>query len=148
MPSVDVKFDMSGLIEVIEHLGDRVHTVALPIIGETVVSAVDELIQSEGDTSTEGPWNPFSPITFKIHPRRRGGKLLQDTGLLASIQTKIGPDWVELTSPAPYAAAQANGVDPNPIPGLGPIPARDFFAIDLDAVLEDAAESILEEALR
>jgi len=64
------------------------------------------------------------------------------------MQTEIGPDWVEVSSPAPYAAAQRLGVDPNPLPNLGPIPARDFLAIELETVLEEAANAILDEALR
>jgi len=148
MSVVDVHFDMSELERAIGSIYDQIQDVALPIIGETISSAVDEVIQSEGAAGFRGPWPPFSLTTFKIHPRRIGGKLLQDTGLLASIQIDTGPDWVEVASPAPYAAAQQEGVAANPLPGCGPIPPRDFMAIYLEDVLEEAATSILEEALR
>lgn len=150
MSSVNVHFDMRELESAIGSIYEQVQDVALPIIGETVSAAVDELIQSEGATGTQGPWKPFSPNTFKpdIHPRRRGGKLLQDTGLLADIQTEIGYEVVDVLSPAPYGVYQKEGVNPNPWPGFDPIPSRDYLAIDLEKVLEEAAESILEEALR
>lgn len=141
---VDVHFDMHELEEVIRRLGEDIEQTALPIIGETLVTAIDELIQSEGATGTQGKWEPFSPATFDLHPRRRGGKLLQDTGLLANIQTKIGPDWVEVESPAPYAKYHHTGTRKNARQNMRPTPQRDFLAIDLDAALEDAAEQIAE----
>lgn len=143
MSRVDISVDMSELQGELSKIGDRVD-LALPIIGEVLVTAIDELIQSEGAAGTEGEWEPFSPVTFKIHPRREGGKLLQDTGELANMQTEIGPDFVEVFSPAPYAGYQMDGVDPNPIPEFGPIPARDPFAIDLDDVLGEACQLIEE----
>lgn len=141
---VDVHFDMHELEQVIHRLRENVEETALPIVGETLVTAIDELIQSEGATGTQGKWEPFSPTTFKLHPRRRGGKLLQDTGLLANMQTRIGPDWVEVESPAPYAKYHHTGTRKNARPNMGPLPQRDYLAVDLDAVLEDAADQIAE----
>ncbi len=148
MAAVDVHCDLSELARAVEDIASHAQEVALPIVGETISSAIDALIRSTGRTGTDGPWEPFSPVTFKIHPRREGGHLLQNTGELANMQTEVGPDWVEVGSPAPYAQYQREGVDPNPLPNLGPIPARDFLAIDLERALDEAAESILEAVTR
>ncbi|MCP4674351.1 MAG: hypothetical protein GY854_02300 [Deltaproteobacteria bacterium] len=148
MSAVDIHVDTREIERAIGEIGNRVSQVALPIIGATLSTAIDELIQSEGKAGTDGPWDPFSPTTYKLHPRRSGGKLLQDTGLLASMQIEEGPDWVEVGSHAPYAGYHVKGTTKNAIPGMGPMPARNYLAVDLDRVLEDAVDQIVEEAVK
>ncbi len=148
MSNVDIHVDTRELGSAIRNIANRVPQVALPIIGETLSTAIDALIRSTGQTGTDGPWEPFSPVTFKIHPRREGGHLLQNTGELANMQIEEGSDWVEVGSPAPYAGYHVTGTTKNALPGMGPMPARNFLAVDLDRVLEEAADQIVEEVAR
>jgi hypothetical protein len=116
----------------------RTESVPMSVIAEGLITAIDDLIQSEGN----GDWPDLLPSTLKRHPRRRGGQLLQDTGLLAQIQQSPdspGPDWVEVRSPAPYAIYHTSD-EPRKI-----IPLRDFLAIDMPAVLDNIGEELLRE---
>jgi phage gpG-like protein len=135
---------MQQLLEAVEGLDNNVEA-GLPVLGEIIQTAVEEVIQTEGAAGTDGPWEPFSPTTLKLNPKRRGGQLLQDTGLLARLQIRRGMDWVEVRSPAPYAGFHVTGVRQNGIPNLGPVPARNFLAIDLGRILERAAEAVAAE---
>jgi len=124
--------------EVLRAYSERLNGVPFDFIVEGLVTAIDDLIQNEGN----GEWPPLLPSTLKRHPRRRGGQLLQDTGLLAQIQESPGgrgKDWVEVQSPAPYSIFHVSEA-PRKI-----IPLRDFLAIDIDAVLENLGEELLAE---
>lgn len=147
MVHIPVRVDTRDLEIAVKELDGPVEP-ALQIIGEILTTRIDDLIQSEGATGVKGSWDPFSSVTFKLHPGRRGGKLLQKTGQLASMQTSYGSNWVQVGSPAPYAAAHITGVLDNPMPNMGPIPSRDFLAIHLGEALDEAADSIAQEKIR
>jgi len=130
--SVKVHIDTSELEKAIGQYSSRVKNFSMDIAGTALITATDDLIQSEGAKGTDGPWDPFSPETLRRHPRRVGGKLLQDTGLLANIQTtQRGPESVTIASPAPYAG---NHLD-----------TRDFFALKFGDVLDDLGNTSLQE---
>lgn len=116
----------------------RMNSMPLDILSDALIAAIDDLIRSEGN----GEWPELADSTIRRHPRRRGGMLLQDTGLLANIQHVAGSpgtDWVEVGSPAPYAiyhsSRRARRI----------IPLRDFLDIDMLTVLDDISDSILRE---
>ena len=135
--SVDVRFDTEALQARIRAYGTRDKNIPMALVGEMISSAVDDVIQSEGLAGTKGAWDPFLASTLQRHPRRIGGKLLQDTGVLANMQSRPRAREVKVESPAPYAGWHAEGTRA--------IPERDFLAIDFNKVLEDIAEVILME---
>jgi phage gpG-like protein len=134
---------MRQLEALISKFEGNARAVPMAVIGETFATAMDDLIQSEGD----GNWDPFSPVTLRVHPRRRGGKLLQDTGLLANFQIGTGPNWIDILSPAPYARYQQEGTrrTRGMVYSDDGIPARDFTDIDMDAALAESADLVLQE---
>jgi phage gpG-like protein len=138
---VNVKFDMRKLNKLLERYETNARSISMDIVGGTVAAAIDDLIQSEGG----GNWEPFSPVTLKLHPRRRGGSLLQATGQLANMQVDSDRNWTTITSPAPYAIYHHTGT--NRVRGWvfsdEGMPKRDFLDIDMDATLEKAAQLIL-----
>jgi len=145
MGLVNVSVDTSELGRCIEQYSDRIKAVPMAIIGEGLVTAIDDLIQSEG----EGRWPGFSPVTLRLHPERRGGKLLQDTGQLANVQiTEETPNSVTVASPAGYAGFHVTGTyQDNIYNAYAPheMPARNFLGINIGNVLDEAAESITDE---
>jgi len=147
-PSVRVYVDTTELCRVIEGFEERLNACNPEgIIAETVVTAIDDLIQSQGN----GNWPFFSPVTFKVHPDRIGGKLLQGpTGQLANVQPESRPGLATVTSPAPYAQYQQEGtsITWGLIHSRDGIPARDFMGIDLVSTLEDACGLIVQEVVR
>lgn len=117
----------------------RSRNLSMDSIAEGMITAVDDLIQNEGN----GTWADLKPSTLKRHPRRIGGSLLQDSGELAEIQQSPdspGPDWVQIESPAPYGWYHVEGTKH--------MDARNYLAIDLGRVLEQAAEEIAVEVSR
>jgi phage gpG-like protein len=144
MPTVSVIFDTHELTNELKKLQQNGINVPLSIISEGLITAIDEEIQSEG----RGRWDVFMMTTFDIHPRRMGGKLLQDTGVLASMQSSEGVDWVKVKSPADYSGFHVTGAyQKNIFRKLAPhrLPKRDFLLIDLESVLEEAAQAIADE---
>ena len=117
----------------------RARNLSMSAIADGLITAVDDLIQSEG----EDRWPDLLPSTVRRHPERAAGQLLQDTGLLASIQQSPdspGPDWVQIESPAPYGWYHVEGTKH--------MTARNYLAIDLGRVLEQSAEVISQEIVR
>lgn len=143
---MEIYVDASNLSKALDHIERDVERIDLDHLGEIVVTAIDDLIQSQG----AGKWKAFSPATLQLHPERRGGKLLQDTGLLANIQTSRGPGFVKLTSPAPYAGFHITGTtQKNIYRAYAPhtMPERDFMDIDYDKAFDELADMVLREAL-
>lgn len=133
MSLIDVHFDMKDLQRVLGESIRHLKAIPMDVVAETLATAIDDEIQTEG----RGRWADFSLATLKRHPKRSGGMLLQDTGLLANIQTREGNDWAEAISPAPYAGWHVTGTKN--------MPARNFLDIRLDQVLEEIAEFIVDE---
>jgi len=135
---VRAEFVTTQLEEILTAYVRRHDGLPMTVIAEGLITAIDDLIQSEGNHE----WKEFNPDTLKRHPKRRGGLLLQDTGLLAQIQqtpASPGPDWVEVESPAPYAIFHVSRA-PRKI-----IPLRDFLDINMPKVLDDIGDQILSE---
>jgi phage gpG-like protein len=143
---VNVKFDMRQLEMLLSHYEGKARSIPMSIVGETVAAAIDDLIESEGD----GSWKRFSPVTLKLHPNRRGGKLLQATGRLANMQIRSGTNWVDVESPAPYAIYHHMGTDQvrGWVESDEGMPQRDFLDIDMVSTLEEAAGLILADIVQ
>lgn len=138
MSDVDAIFVTTQLERTLTAYVRRLDGLDMSILSEGLITAIDDEIQTEG----HGDWEDFAESTLKRHPRRRGGQLLQDTGLLAQIQESPGspgPDWVEVESPAPYAIFHVSQ-DPREI-----IPLRDFLDIDMETVLDGLGDDVLSE---
>lgn len=136
MEMVRTEFDMSGIDSVLNQMGKRVESFPMEILATGLEGAVDDVIQSEGF----GEWMPLSQATIRINPKRKGGKLLQDTGQLGNMQPSFGADYAEVTSPAPYAGYH--------IEGTRWMPARDWTAVDMDTVLEEFTMMVLNGAVQ
>lgn len=128
-------FDMSELCEAVQRMEERARQVPMAVVAAPFVTAIDDEIQSEG----RGRWPGFAEATLRMHPHRKGGKLLQDTGRLANIQvydmTAVGS--AVIFSPAEYAWKHADGYKR--------IPKRDFLDIDMDDTLEKACNAVVQE---
>ena len=133
MAGVDVGIDVSQLVAQLEEFITDAKGFPMAIIGETFITAIDDLIQSEGN----GQWEGFSESTLRRNPKRKGGELLQDTGLLANIQSETGPDYWQGESPAPYAKWHVNGTKH--------MPKRDFLDIDMEQTLDEVIIQFMEE---
>ena len=115
-----VDVDTSDLRRIFDELTNNAKNVPMGLVAMPFVSAVETEIQTEG----QGQWKPFSETTLRMKPRRRGGKLLQDTGRLASIQVddQNAVGIAIVFSPADYAWKHSDGYKN--------IPQRDPFDID------------------
>ena len=89
---------------------------ALPIIGEMLVGAVQDVFEAEGPG-----WEPLAESTMR---QRRGGppyKILQDTGVLAgSIAARVGSTYVEAVDGTSYGIFHAPDPQRRDWTNLGP----------------------------
>lgn len=136
--SVSVGYDASSLLHLVRELEARGGDAgdALRAVSELVVSAVQDTIEAQGPG-----WPPLAPATLA---RRRGGggsaKMLKDTGNLAGSITRAWSDReAEAYTDVPYAGFH--------VTGTSRMPARDFTAVDIDALLEEAAVLLLGRVL-
>jgi phage gpG-like protein len=144
---VTVNVDTRKLQKVLADFGARADAVNIEgIVGEAVLTAMDDLVDSNGD----GSWPDFSPVTLKVHPRRVGGELLRDTGQLVAFQVLTLPGQAIVKSPAPYAEYHQTGTKKTRgmVYSDEGIPKRDFTAIDLKATLDEACATIVSEIAR
>jgi hypothetical protein len=130
-----VHFDLSGLVSVFDDMADSIESYPMALIATDMVGSVDELIDSQGN----GEWDPLKDSTIRRHPRRAGGRLLQDIGLLANMQPSDGPDWAEVASPAPYSGYH--------VTGTRNMAKRDWTDINMDLLLDNILDSIMEDSL-
>jgi phage gpG-like protein len=152
MANVAVVVETHEIVQELKRLGRKMENVPMALIAEGLITAIDDEIESKG----RGRWQArgggdFSPVTLKLHPGRRGGRPLLDTGELANMQATEGPDWVKVKSPAPYAGFHVTGASQKNIFNvLAPheLPKRDFLDIDLPRVLGEAAEAVAIEGTR
>jgi len=133
----DVTIDVSEVIGEINRLQARGKSIPMAMVAAPFVTAIDDEIQSEG----RGRWPGFSDNTFKWHPERRGGKLLQDTGRLANMQVRENNAAEEaiIFSPSNKAGIHVNGATKKN--GVK-IPRRDPFDIDIGKAESQAAAAI------
>ena len=146
MANVNVKVCTLDVEKLLDRIAQHVQSVPTSLISQMLVTAIEDEIESEG----RGRWEGFSPTTLKLHHRRKGGKLLQDTGNLASIQSDEGDDWAEAWSPAPYAIFHIFGATQDNIylqHAPHRLPQRDFLDVELDEVLEEVVNTFTEEVI-
>jgi phage virion morphogenesis protein len=95
-------------------------------------------------------WQPFSANTFKINPKRKGGKLLQDTGALRlSIKGYRTQDGLQWGSKYKYAGFHQYGANLR-VFGKYPakLPSRPFVYVTkndytrMQQILSDAIEKV------
>lgn len=134
---ISVKFDMSELEAVLNKYAVRDRNIDMVVAAEALRIAMNDVITSEGVKGEQGRWKGFKESTLRRHPRRIGGKLLQDSGFLANIQTRVKPRLAEAYSPAPYAKHH--------ITGTRHMARRDPTAVRWGPLLDDIANSILME---
>lgn len=105
-------------------------------VAEILRTAVEDKFEDEGPG-----WPRLELSTLKRRRISSGARILQDSGHLAA-------------SIMPFATEESAGVSTNVeyaifhLDGTKNMPARDFFDIDQDVVLEQAAELILESIAR
>lgn len=128
-----VEMDMSDVLRELDRRGRVARNLdeVMPRLGEILKTHMDDYVQSEGD----GNWPPFSAETLRRNPRRVGGMLLQDTGLLADFQVDAQSDSVEVFSPAPYAGHHVRS-------------KRDPTAIDMASALAEMSLTLQDELTR
>jgi phage gpG-like protein len=135
---VEVRLDPDDLVMRIERMGGNSKMLPMDAFAALVVAEIDDVFQSEGVEGTEGKWDPLSLETLRRHPRRRGGKILQDTGAMANVQVKEAGDMrVVIASPTGYAQHH--------ITGTRNMPKRDFFALNFEELLEELGILALQE---
>lgn len=137
MAEVDINVDVSDLNAVLAGYIRRSNNLDTSVISSILATEIDDVIQSEGKAGEKGEWDEFSPVTFDLHPRRIGGMLLQDTGVLANIQESSGGFWGMAESPAEYAHWH--------VTGTGNMPERDFLAVELNRVTDEVADTLMQE---
>lgn len=132
--SVSVGYDTSALQRAIRELeakGGRSGD-AMRAASELVVSAVQEVFEQQGPG-----WPPLAPATIA---RRRGGggaakMLIDSSNLVGSITRAWSDKEAEAYTEVPYAGYHVSGTSR--------MPARDFTAVDFDALLDEVGELIL-----
>ena len=120
---------------VLARIGMRAQNVDRDVLGTILLSTIDDVIQSEGVKGAAGAWDPFSPNTRRRRGSMSAAKLLQDTGLLANMQLRDGPDYLEAYSPAEYAIRHVEGNDNLAI--------RDPFDVNQDFMLQEVEDVIM-----
>lgn len=144
--NIDVKIDASDLEKRLKKYALRDRNIDMSIAVQAMDAAMSDVISSEGAKGNQGKWKPFSPVTFKIHPKRIGGQLLQDTGILAAFDFDIKPREAEVYSPAPYAKHHVKGTKRKD--GTEYMPRRDFTDVKWGPLLEDIADSMMVEVVK
>ena len=129
--------------EVTKALNDLVYRAANPRpamveIAGVMEDATERAFASESDPATGVAWDPLSAVTVALRPYRKGGQILQDSGLLAaSIVTDSGLGFAEIGTNYPPAPTHQFGARQGeygrtsrggPIP-WGDVPARPFLGI-------------------
>lgn len=138
----EVVFDASQLTKIFDELLERGEHVAenvLPIIGEILVSAVQQQFETEGG----GKWEPLADSTLESRRLRgRGAKILQDSGIFAgSIMPSVTADHAEAYTNVPYAIFHTSD-EPRTL-----IPYRNPFEIDEEAALDQMVQLVLKAAV-
>jgi len=136
MALVGVFVDSSAVEKALNGYFERAANASLSVAGEILQEAIDAVLQSEGRVGSGGAWPQLSEAYLRRRPERSGGQMLQDTGLLANTQVRVGPDWVEVLSPAEYAIYHVLGAG---------VPKRDFLAIDEEKVLNEVGLLLMDE---
>lgn len=126
-----------GLVEATEYLkaleqrlGDM--EAALEVVASDLELMVSDAFENEA-SPTGKAWTPLSPVTVKLRPKRKGGQILSDRGLLQrSVKSRVTDFSALIGTNNKYAKAQQFGNPDNKIFGKydAPIPARPFLPVD------------------
>jgi hypothetical protein len=134
---VQIRIDLSSINKVLHDYNSRAQNLPTAFISQVLASEIEDVISTQGGAGTEGKWDPFQESTLERHPRRRGGTLLQDTGLLANIQGSHDSLSGTAESPARYAGWH--------VTGTSKMERRNFLAIDIARVSETISDYMLTE---
>ncbi len=153
MTDISIEFNDQQVQRALDELINRVEdpSPAMRAIAGVLEEATEEAFRTESDPATGIAWDPLSAVTLAVNPERRGGSILQDSGLLAaSIVSDYGRDYAEIGTNRVYAPTHQFGAKQGefgttsrggPIP-WGDIPARPFLGIgpqDEEDILSIAA---------
>mgnify|MGYP001617393062 FL=1 len=137
-----VLVDMTEPLRVLDGIRMRAENLDRDVVGQILLTAVDDVIQSEGALGNQGPWAPFSPNTRRRRGSMATAKLLQDTGHLAAMSVRHGVDYTDIVSPADYTIFHVLGSRD------GKLPRRDPFDFKQGPVLDEIADTALEDIER
>lgn len=140
MTDISIEFNDQQVQRALNELIRRVDdpSPAMRAIAGVLEEATEEAFRTESDPATGIAWDPLSAVTLAVNPERRGGSILQDSGLLAaSVVSDYGRDYAEIGTNRVYAPTHQFGAKQGefgttsrggPIP-WGDIPARPFLGI-------------------
>lgn len=140
MATIDITMNYQVVQKTLDELVSRVQDPgpAMSEIADVLADATERAFRDEADPETGALWDPLSAVTLALRPKRVGGMLLQDSGLLAaSITTDSGKDFAAIGTNRVYAPTHQFGARQGefgttsrggPIP-WGDIPARPFLGI-------------------
>lgn len=139
---VDVEVDVKEVEKILKRYTIRTSNLDMSIAALALETAISDVIDSEGRLSNRGrKWNKLKQSTLERRPRRIGGMLLQDTGLLKAIESRV-EDWAAFAfSPAPYAKFHVTGAKRTKMV------KRDYTDVRWGPLLEDVADSLLMEVV-
>lgn len=129
--------EVQNALSLLRTRGERVPQEMTGAIAASLHAAVLEVFETEGYGRWPGFWWEPGP---KPKGRRWDGRtprLLQDTGLLASVNMDHDADTAEVYTDVPYAKYHASRL-PRRV-----IPLRDFFDIDREAFEQDVVDMLL-----
>jgi phage virion morphogenesis protein len=140
MADIDISMNYQVVQKTLNDLLKRVENTepAMQEIADVLADASERAFRDEADPETGALWDPLSAVTLALRPRRAGGKILQDSGIMAaSIVTDYGRDFAAIGTNHPAAPTHFFGARQGeygktarggPIP-WGDIPARRFMGI-------------------
>ncbi len=134
MAKAEVEFDFGKVRGAVLRIGKRAQNFDNSILTALLLEAVDDNFDSEGRKGADGQWAPLSPVTLGLRPRRIGGHILLDTGLLSNFQSATKGETSVVWSPASYTKRHMKG-RPN-------MPKRNPFAINRSVFMQQAERLI------
>lgn len=109
MTAGTVIFDASELQKQFIRLGRRARDFDHSLITALLLEFVEEVFDTQGVGGQDGKWDDFEPSTLKRHPKRSGGQLLLDTGILANFQSATAAQTSIVFTPANYGIRHVEG---------------------------------------
>lgn len=133
--SVSVDFDdLVALLDAYRRRGGNQRE-AMRFVATMLVEEVDEMFETSG----HGQWPPLAASTRKY--RGDSARLLMDTGrLAASITAAATSNTAEAFTNVSYAKYHVSDEEPR-----RHVPKRDFFAIDMEPVLDEFVDFLIKE---
>lgn len=146
--SVSVRVDFHGTRRKLRRVANSDFEVPLKRSGTYMEGAIGRRFRSGNG------WKPLSPVTIELHPRRAGGKPLNDTGRLRKSVTsqaikRVSSTKLQYGTNLKYAGIHNFGGVTGYYPVLGKrarIPKREFLYFD--ATNEKAIKRIFEDYVK